>query len=178
MRPDLTQYPMWHARVARAEDWPAIYDFHNNWLEGTVWGDRLDCDMETLQGFFSYSMQAPLLFGVVIVEPVGHPHPPIGGAALLMAVGSPYKLVMLQRTFIHGIMLDPTGSRKMGDAMLEGMVEWGRARGHDMLWGNIRMPHGEHQKNGFKIRAVAERYGFEAAHVVLIKRLEGNNGQG
>lgn len=153
-------------RVADLRDWPALERFYDQFKD-TKWMARLDCDIETLEGFFKLALHDPRRFAILLVVDAGE----VAAAALLMEVGTPYKLRWVQRSFIHGILTDPHRSRNVGRILHEGMVKWGQERGHDLLYGNIRMPHGAHPANGFKLRAVEKQYGMEAIHVILASHI-------
>jgi GNAT superfamily N-acetyltransferase len=167
---------VYSAAEAKLRDWPLLEEFYNRFYVGNKFMEaRLDCDLETIEGFFHYGLYAPRQFAVMVVKsampsPVSvfHPIVRIVGMALLMEVSSPYKLKMLPRTFIHGIFIPPGQPKEVGKALMPAMQRWGRERGHDLLWGNIRLPHGANARNGFKVRAVQKQYGFRVEHMVLV----------
>lgn len=165
--------------LATIRDWQLLEDFYFAELHANQrMADRLDLDLDVLEGFFKYALLNPAKFGIVLVTDANRKK--VWGAALLMEVGSPFKLQFLMRTFIHGIytIAWPKAPRAVGPTILEGMLEWARARKHDLLWGNIRLPQGAetddgvHKKGGFKVRAVEKMYGMTVAHVVLIKEVD------
>lgn len=153
---------MFRSRSATLDDWLKVRDFYRDFKE-SHWGSRIDVPEEEFEQWFLSSLLRPSEVGVVLVEnECGN----IVAMAVLQATlmytqGKGYR----PHTFVRGVYVDyPRAGKQGGDLMHQAMLDWGRQRGHEAIYGHVR--------DTFRLKAVERRYGYRLWNLVVGRPLE------
>lgn len=160
---------MFQAKCATLDDWLKVRDFYRA-FKHSHWGSRIDVPEEEFEQWFLGSLIKPQEVGVVITE---DREGRIVAMAVLQATmmytqGKGY----CPHTFVRGVYVDYARAGKAGgDVMHQAMLDWGRKRGHEAIYGHVR--------DSFRLKAVERRYGYKLWNLVVgrpLREEDGNDG--
>lgn len=144
------------ARKADLDDWLDVQEMYAKAVKSPQ-ADRLGLTETQLRWHFKRSLvdtQMALLLVYRGTEPVG--------LSLVYEIVCPGPERL---TFIHVCYVSPGAGRAAGDMMNGAITAWAVKHGHHQVCANVRAP--QEGKNNFKLRAIEERYGFTARHLVI-----------
>lgn len=146
--------------------WPEVKDFYLHVFCPSGFIERINVDLETLEGYFLASLlpsqQGTPDFGLIVIKH-GQQNRIVGIAVLEQHIEL-VKFRYVPRTFVRGVFIKSGLGYGPGEVMDEAICAWARARGHDMVYGYVR--------KGFCHRAVLERYGWRHLYDVSGKMID------
>ena len=175
--------------TATLDSWPAAKEFAAR-FNRSIFASRINVDDRTFETMYQIALYPEAMIGVLLLWRMGSPYvlvhdyedPPrreeqqakvLTGIAVVNAAQEIVNTQIVSRTFLRGVYIQPGESFRAAVEMDRAIDKWARIRGHDMVYAFVRLNTAEHGNNGFKLRAVQERFGYEPLYQVIGKKLYG-----
>ena len=154
--------------TATLDSWPAAKEFAAR-FNRSIFASRINVDDRTFETMYQIALHPEAMIGVLLLWKANS----LIGIAVVNAAQEIVNTQIVNRTFLRGVYIRHGESFRAAVEMNHAVDRWARVRGHDMVYAFVRMNTAEHGNNGFKLRAVQRRFGYEPLYQVIGKKLYG-----